>query len=112
MKYTIGRIMQENGAAGKKFFDPYTMLFFGSTIYIDVYEGNGGVYFITSEKQYRDDLPHLFHVRKFDETTASIYTVGEFATGLATLSEAVEIAKRLTGETMPLKYGPDGRDRR
>ncbi len=50
VKYTISDIKNINAAFGLHFFEPATLRFFRSQIERGVYQGPGGVYFITSEQ--------------------------------------------------------------
>ena len=47
---TIETIKAANEAIGHHFFKPEIMRFFGSRILAEVYEGAGGVYFVSSER--------------------------------------------------------------
>ena len=50
MKITIDVIKEANKKSGGKWFDRETIDFFSSRISKEVYDGPGGVYFVTSEK--------------------------------------------------------------
>ena len=86
----ITDIKRANKKAGKFFFSPDTMKFFGSRIESKVYEGRGGIYFVTSEQP-----PHgkrIFNVRRFQKETADI----EFSKqAITTKEKACKIAKGL-----------------
>lgn len=79
--WTIEDIKAANERAGFFFFEPATLRFFRSRVHSDVYQGPGGVYFVTSE-QFRASngytAPRLFTVRRFDPETGSADTEGEF----------------------------------
>lgn len=74
--YTINTIQDEMNAAGSHWWDRGSMRSFGTRAGQKVYQGEGGVYFVTSEQP-----PHrkrAFSVRQYDPATTSINTVGEF----------------------------------
>jgi len=73
----ITEIKRANKANGGHWFEPATMRFFNSRVESRVYEGPGGVYFVTSERRERD-MPKRYSVRVFDPSTGDIDTVGEF----------------------------------
>jgi len=64
---------EENGS---HFFSESTLRFFNSRIYSTVYQGPGGIYFVTSER-IDTDHPRVFTVRQF-QPPGNIKTVGEF----------------------------------
>lgn len=68
-KWTISEIRAANKAAGHYFFERATMRAFNSVVYPNVYQGSGGIYFITSE-QFQDGRgykgPRLYKVRRFN----------------------------------------------
>lgn len=85
--WTIPAIKDANAAAGLHFFDPDSCRFFDSRILPNVYEGPGGVYFITSEQfhpdppyttETRNSDPRRYSVRHFNTETGHITTVGPF----------------------------------
>ena len=72
---------QRNKAKGQYWFSPDTLRFFRSRVSETVYQGKGGIFFVTSEKHVSyliDDQPRLYTVRQFDPKTGSVNTVGEF----------------------------------
>lgn len=74
--YTINRIQSEMTASGSHWWDKDTMRFFGTRVSAQVYQGPGGVYFVTSEKP-----PHgkrSYSVRQYHPRTKDVDTVGEF----------------------------------
>ncbi len=80
-KYTITDIKSINAAYGQHFFDPSTLRFFRSKILPAVYQGPGGVYFVTSEQFVGSDgraAARKFTVRKFVPETGGCSTVGKF----------------------------------
>ena len=62
------------------FFDRDTMRFFDSRILETVYQGPGGVYFLTSERFHGSTTtgPRLYTVRKFNPETGDIGTYGGY----------------------------------
>lgn len=87
--WTINLIKESARANGSHWFDPDTMRFFGSKIEPKVFEGPGGIYFVSSEQP-----PHgkrSWTVRKFTPPD-DINTVGELC-GHATREEAHLAAK-------------------
>lgn len=77
-KWTIAAIRRENKARGMFFFSPATMRAFASKVDRNVYEGPGGVYFVTSEQfrpsEGRPDY-RRYTVRRFDPRTGDVSTV-------------------------------------
>jgi hypothetical protein len=63
-----------------QFFSSGNMEFFGSRVLETVYQGPGGVYFVTSEKKPHSDSPRRYTVRVYSPETRSVRTVGEFNT--------------------------------
>lgn len=80
MTMTITDIKTANKQAGYHFFERSTMRFFDSKVERMVYEGPGGVYFITSEQFHGSDgysAPRKWTIRKFEEN-GDINTVNGF----------------------------------
>jgi hypothetical protein len=80
--WDIFDIELKNKQAGFHFFDTDAKRFFASRIGNTVYQGPGGIYFVTSE-QFRDFGrghvgPRLYTVRVFDPATGNVETHGEF----------------------------------
>ena len=76
MNWTIRLIKEANKNAGKHFFEKETMRFFSSRILPTVYQGEGGMYFVTSEVD--PSGKKAYTVREFIPDTKEINTVGEF----------------------------------
>ncbi len=77
----ITEIKSRNRDAGFYFFEKAALRFFDSHIESRVYNGVGGVYFITSEQFHGSNdcvAPRKWTVRKFTPETGDIDTVGEF----------------------------------
>jgi len=75
-EYTLFDIRQANRQAGFHFFNGDNMRCFDSQISNDVYQGPGGVYFVTSER-YKDS-PRGYTVRRFDPETGSLCNASKF----------------------------------
>jgi hypothetical protein len=79
--WTITAIRDADHRAGRFFFSPSTMKFFNSRILPTVYQGPGGIYFITSE-QFRGSNgvsdPRKYTVRQFIPEPVDIRTVAGF----------------------------------
>lgn len=76
--WTIDDIERANDRAGYHWFEPATKRFFRSRVCAEVYQGPGGIFFVTSEKG-----PHsgrAFTIREFKPETADIDTFGPFNT--------------------------------
>lgn len=65
-KWTIAAIKSANRDAGYYFFSRDTMKFFGTKIYPTVYQGPGGVFFVTREMPPSGNP--IYKVRKFAES--------------------------------------------
>ena len=77
---TINDIRDANESAGLHFFEPAAMRFFDSKVLPKVYEGPGGVYFVTSE-QFHDGEYHAerkYTVREFNPENGRIWSNSEF----------------------------------
>lgn len=88
--YTVNDIKELVRATGSHWFDPSTMRFFGTRVLPTVYQGPGGVYFVTSDHTF--DRQRKYTVRQFKPDFVIIDTVGELAS-IATRAQAVRIAK-------------------
>ncbi len=79
--WTIDAIREADHRAGRYFFSADTMKFFNSRVLPTVYEGPGGVYFITSEKFRSSDgvsAPRKYTIRQFTSDPVNIRTVAGF----------------------------------
>ena len=74
--YTINRIQEEVSASGSRWFDRDSMRFFKTRIEDQVYQGPGGIYFVTSEKGPTE--VRRFSVRQYVPERQNVDTVGEF----------------------------------
>lgn len=78
-RWTISAIRSANREAGYHFFDRDTLKFFSSKVFPTVYQGPGGVYFVTSETMQKD-IPSLkrYTVRKSLPESANIQSVEQY----------------------------------
>lgn len=76
MRYTINQIQDEMTRDGSHWWDRDSMRFFQCRVGDQVYQGPGGIYFVTSEKP--SDGKRAFSVRQYFPASKSIDTVGEF----------------------------------
>ena len=91
----ISHIRGQNRFAGHHFFDAPALRFFNSHIEPTVYQGPGGVYFVTSEQFVASNgerFRRMFTVRQYCPVTADILTVGPF--NEQTEAEAIAAAKQ------------------
>lgn len=77
MAYTINKIQNEMTAAGSHWWDRGTMQYFRCRVSEKVYQGQGGVYFVTSEK-HGDNATRLYSVRQYRPDIKDVDTIGEF----------------------------------
>lgn len=88
--WTINDIKNAARAAGSYWFDPDTLRFFKGRVLPSVYQGPGGIFFVSSE-QYRD-APRGYTVRQFHPDNPTVMgTVGEF--NVLTRDQAIRKAK-------------------
>ena len=90
--WTLDGIKARNAAEGLHWFEPATMRFFRSRVSGRIFQGPGGVYFVSSEARRAEDV-RMFTVRRFDPTDGSVDTLGDFQ-GYAHRHEAAAVAKR------------------
>ena len=81
------------------FFSPDTMKFFKSRVLSEVFEGEGGVYFVTSEKGPSGDAKRMFTVRQYNPLTDNIKTIGKF--NRLTRYKALKLAKEYSEKGIP-----------
>jgi len=77
MAYTINDIQSQVSRSGSHWFDRDTMRVFRCRISDVVYNGPGGIYFVSSEKSSHDSR-RKYTVRQFFPDSNDIATVGEF----------------------------------
>lgn len=90
--YDINDIQFEMQTAGSNWWDKGTMRMFGCRVSDQVYQGPGGIYFVTSEKTFGGDK-RAYSVRQYRPSSKSIDTVGDFNS--LTRATAHKIASRL-----------------
>lgn len=90
---TIQEIKSANEAAGRFFFSSDTMKFFRSRVLSSVFEGKGGIFFLTSERFVGSTVikPRYYTIRKFNPMNAEISTFGVF--NELPLSRALRLAR-------------------
>jgi hypothetical protein len=100
--WTINEIQAANRNAGYHWFDPSTMRFFGTRIFPEVYQGPGGIYFVTSDKAGpHENSGRDYNVREFKPETSQTGTA-EGGRGHKTKSAAVKDARtRAIGRALP-----------
>lgn len=72
--YTINTIQDEMTAAGSHWWDRGSMRSFGTRASQKVYQGEGGIYFVTSEQPPHG--PRAYSVRQYDPASKQINTIG------------------------------------
>jgi hypothetical protein len=92
-RWTMSEIRACNARHGHHWFERGTMRFFDSQVGRSVYQGPGGVFFMSSEK-YSESMPRKFSVRKFNPRDCSVDTIGPFG-GYPSSVQAAAEAKRL-----------------
>lgn len=73
--WILSTIRRANIAAGGHWFDRSTLRFFNSRVYRTVYQGPGGVYFVSWESY--DGINGDFTVRQFNPDTGDVRTYGD-----------------------------------
>lgn len=91
--WTIEKIKAANSEAGRYFFQPEAMRFFKSRVLSTVFEGPGGIYFITSE-QFKEE-PRAYTVRVFNPKTGGMESVSGHFQGCPTARKAHALAAKL-----------------
>ena len=75
-KWTLAEIKAENKRTGGFFFEKGTMRFFNSRVLSTIYQGPGGVFFVTAETGPSEKT--AFTVRRFHPEDGDITTSGPF----------------------------------
>lgn len=92
-RWDIHEIKDANKAAGMHFFSADTLKFFHSKIFPTVYQGPGGVFFVTSE--YRDSpSDREYKVRQFNVSNAHIRTEATYKDQKSAMAHAKRAAAR------------------
>jgi hypothetical protein len=99
MTFTIESIKAANTAAGLHFFDADTMRFFRSRVSGEVFQGPGGVYFVTSEQfVFRGEADRRkFTVRAFEPATGRVHKASGFGE-FTTLAQAKGAARKAAAQ--------------
>ncbi len=95
-KWTMAEIRACNADKGHYWFSRGATRFFGSKIGRSVYQGPGGIYFVTSEGRADWGIPRRHSIRKFDPSDCSVKTVGDvqrFAYDHVAKDEAKRLAR-------------------
>lgn len=100
MTWTIGAIKEANKEAGKHFFERGTMRFFKSKIMSGVYEGPGGIFFVTEETGPNNRTAYT--VRVFNPATGEVGTHGEFNN--MGLKDARAVAREAANPPPPVEH--------
>ena len=91
-RWTIADIKAADKAAGRYFFSAATRRFWQSRIESKVYQGRGGIYFVTSEV-FLSGM-RIWHVRQFTEKPVYIHTAAEFSNLAGARREAQRLAEK------------------
>ena len=108
--WTMQRIREATRQAGNHWFEPATMRFFRSRVGVKVYQGAGGVYFVSSE-QFESSTgwraERHYTVREFHPTDKSIDTPNGEPFNKYSRATAHSRAKQYAAGTLqatPLRY--------
>ena len=95
-RWTLADMRACNRAHGQHWFDHGTMKFFASRVERGVYQGPGGIFFVSSEQFEGSQVtfPRKYSVRRFNPRKCTVGTAGEFQ-AYAGKFAAREAAKRL-----------------
>jgi hypothetical protein len=106
MIFNIQDIIWLAESKGSHFFERDAMRFFRSKVQEPVFQGPGGIFFLTSERfvsSTGEASPRRFTVRQFDPETGGVSTVGEF--NKLTRGAAHNLAARLAHNTQQTPEG-------
>lgn len=98
--WTIEAIKQENRRNGYHWFDTDTMRCFRSRVGDTVYQGAGGIFFVSSEQFVGLDgrkAERMYTVRRFNPETGDVGTALGVEFNTLTRSQANRIAKSMAG---------------
>ncbi len=93
--WTLNGIQAAMRSRGSHWWDPGTMKSFGTRPVGPVYQGPGGVYFVTSDYTGFDRSARAFTVRRFDAEACQIHTTDDGVSGFASKRQAQAEAKKL-----------------
>ena len=99
------RLIEAVNATGSHYFDTDTMRWFGSRLMGDTFQGSGGWWFVTSERDRGVRLSNgefwaawdgrrRYSVRRWDGSSRSVDTVGEYG-AYGSRAVALSTARRL-----------------
>jgi hypothetical protein len=85
-RWTIADMRAASNRTGYHWFDRDSMRFFNTVIYRTVYNGPGGIYFVTGEHMsgayissgWIPGSPRRYTVRRWNPETMKVETIGEF----------------------------------
>lgn len=100
MRYTISKIESEMSAAGSHWWDRDSQRFFKCRVGEQVYQGPGGIYFVTSERC--NDSPRQYSVRQYMPARKNIETIGDFNS--MTRSVAHRTAKEMASTNLQSQF--------
>ena len=89
---TIDTIKSSNVAAGFHWFDKDTMRFFRTTVYPEVFEGPGGVFFVTRETNPQGIT--RYSLRTFQPETGDVSTAVNGFFAYSTKRQAMAAARK------------------
>lgn len=92
--WTINSIQAAMRERGSHWWDPDTMRYLKCKVMPKVYQGDGGIYFVSSEA-YQEEA-RAYTVRKFDPVEAQVSTagnMGDYRTKFAALNRAKRLAQ-------------------
>lgn len=102
--WTINAIRDANRDAGYHWFDSDTLRFFASKVYGRVYQGENGIYFVSSEKSGFDDEARQYKVRVFNPDTSNVDTYGDRESSYKDRPSAERAAIRAAGRNCEVHY--------
>lgn len=98
MPLSIEEVVLLSMNAGFRFFDADRMTFLRIRVHSRVYEGNGGIYFVTSESPRLTcgTGPRRYAIRRFLPKTGEVKTMEYVSSRLLAHSTAARIARGFT----------------
>lgn len=98
-KWTVNAIKQANRDVGGHWFDPHTMECFGTEVLPQVYQGAGGIFFVTRD----DDFQRVkgYTVRRFDPETSEVHSETQVAQ-IRSKAKAIKRARELAGDDVEM----------
>lgn len=102
--WNMAQIKRANQGVGGHWFDVSTLRFFGSRVGNTVYQGLGGIFFVSSEASDVFHVARAYTVRQFNPSTAMIDTVGPF--NQYSYNQAVRRATQYAATGVPTAVSP------